>query len=206
MLAVKPQIAKEVATALAPNLLASQLVISIVAGTRGADLTRWLGGHIRIVRAMPNTPALIGMGATGLVALGGVDNAARELASQVMGSVGQVIWFDGESKIDAVTAVSGSGPAYIFYFIEAIQEAARLLGMDDGQARTLTVATFTGAAQLPAHSPEPVSVLRERVTSRGGTTAAALESFDSHGLKTAIVRGVLAAEERAKKISSEFEQ
>ncbi|BCG04155.1 pyrroline-5-carboxylate reductase (plasmid) [Paraburkholderia sp. PGU19] len=183
VLAVKPQIAKEIAAALTPNPSASQLVISIVAGTRGADLTRCLGGHPCIVRAMPNTPALIGMSATGLVALGGIDIAARELASHVMGAVGQVVSFDDESKVDAVTTVSGSGPAYTFYFIDAIQEAARLLGMDDKQARTLTVATFTGTAQLATQSPESVSVLRERVTSRGGTTAAALELFDSHDLK-----------------------
>ncbi|HEY3595915.1 MAG TPA: pyrroline-5-carboxylate reductase [Paraburkholderia sp.] len=204
VLAVKPQIAKEVAAALAPHLSARQLVISIVAGIRAADLSRWLNGHTRIVRTMPNTPALIGMGVAGLVALDGVDEAGRALASQVLGAVGQTVWFDDEAKIDAVTAISGSGPAYVFYFIEALQEAARRLGMDDAQGRALAIATFTGAAQLAAQSDEPAAVLRERVTSKGGTTAAALASFDAQHVKDAIVRGALAADARAKEMGEEF--
>jgi pyrroline-5-carboxylate reductase len=204
VLAVKPQVVKDVAAALSPHLSARQLVISIVAGIRAADLSRWLNGHARIVRTMPNTPALIGMGVAGLVALGGVDDAGRALASQVLGAVGQTVWFDDESKIDAVTAISGSGPAYVFYFIEALQEAARQLGMDDAQGRALAVATFTGAAQLAAQSDEPPSVLRERVTSKGGTTAAALASFDAQHVKEAIVRGALAADARAKEMGEEF--
>jgi pyrroline-5-carboxylate reductase len=204
VLAVKPQVAKDVAAALGAHLSARQLVISIVAGIRAADLSRWLNGHARIVRTMPNTPALIGMGVAGLVALGGVDEAGRALASQVLGAVGQTVWFDDESKIDAVTAISGSGPAYVFYFIEALQEAARQLGMDDAQARALAVATFTGAAQLAAQSDEPPSTLRERVTSKGGTTAAALAAFDAQHVKEAIVRGALAADARAKEMGEEF--
>ncbi|CAB3774213.1 pyrroline-5-carboxylate reductase [Paraburkholderia humisilvae] len=204
VLAVKPQVVKDVAATLAPHLSARQLVISIVAGIRAADLSRWLSGHARIVRTMPNTPALIGMGVAGLVALGGVDETGRALASDVLGAVGQTVWFDDESKIDAVTAISGSGPAYVFYFIEALQEAARRLGMDDAQGRALAVATFTGAAQLAAQSDEPLSVLRERVTSRGGTTAAALAAFDAQQVKEAIVRGALAADARAKEMGDEF--
>ncbi|HVE05977.1 MAG TPA: pyrroline-5-carboxylate reductase [Paraburkholderia sp.] len=204
VLAVKPQIAKSVAEQLAPHLSAQQLVISIVAGIRAADLSRWLGGHARIVRTMPNTPALIGMGVAGLVALDGVDQAGRALASQVLGAVGQTVWFDDETKIDAVTAISGSGPAYVFYFIEALQEAARRLGMDDAQGRALAVATFTGAAQLAAQSDEAPSVLRERVTSKGGTTAAALAAFDAQNVREAIVRGALAADARAKEMGEEF--
>ncbi|WP_460906464.1 pyrroline-5-carboxylate reductase [Paraburkholderia jirisanensis] len=204
VLAVKPQIAKQVAAQLAPHLSAQQLVISIVAGIRAADLSRWLGGHARIARTMPNTPALIGMGVAGLVALDGVDEAGRALASQVLGAVGQTVWFDDETKIDAVTAISGSGPAYVFYFIEALQEAARRLGMDEVQGRALAVATFTGAAQLAAQSDEAPSVLRERVTSKGGTTAAALAAFDAQNVKEAIVRGALAADARAKEMGEEF--
>jgi pyrroline-5-carboxylate reductase len=204
VLAVKPQVARDVAAALSAHLSARQLVISIVAGIRAADLSRWLNGHARIVRTMPNTPALIGMGVAGLVALDGVDDAGRALASQVLGAVGQTVWFDDEAKIDAVTAISGSGPAYVFYFIEALQEAARQLGMDDAQARALAVATFTGAAQLAAQSDEPPSVLRERVTSKGGTTAAALAAFDAHHVKDAIVRGALAADARAKEMGEQF--
>lgn len=155
---------------------------------------------------MPNTPALIGMGVTGLAALADVDAAGRELASDVLGAVGEIVWFDDESQLDAVTAISGSGPAYVFYFIEALQEAARRLGLNDEQGRALAVATFTGAAQLAAQSGEPASVLRERVTSKGGTTAAALASFDAQGVKEAIVRGALAADARAKEMGDELGQ
>jgi len=204
VLAVKPQIAKGVAAGLAPHLAAHQVVISIMAGIRMEDLSRWLGGHARIVRAMPNTPALIGMGATGLVASSGVDAAGRQLASDVLGAVGQAVWFEDEAKIDAVTAISGSGPAYVFYFIEALEEAARQLGMDEKQGRALAIATFTGAAQLALQSEEPPAVLRERVTSKGGTTAAALASFAASGIKEAIVRGALAADARAKEMGEEF--
>jgi pyrroline-5-carboxylate reductase len=153
---------------------------------------------------MPNTPALIGMGVTGLVATKDVDETGRALASQVLGAVGDTVWFDDEAKIDAVTAISGSGPAYVFYFIEALQEAARQLGMNDAQGRALAVATFAGAAQLAANSDEPLSVLRERVTSKGGTTAAALASFAASGIKEAIVRGALAADARAREMGDEF--
>ncbi|HEV3105152.1 MAG TPA: pyrroline-5-carboxylate reductase [Trinickia sp.] len=203
VLAVKPQVLKTVAAALAPHL-STPLVISIAAGIRGTDLSRWLNGYTRIVRAMPNTPALIGMGVAGLVALPGVDEAGRVLASQVLGAVGETVWFDDEAKIDAVTAISGSGPAYVFYFIEAMQEAARRLGLTDDQGRTLALATFAGAAQLALQSDEPASVLRERVTSKGGTTAAALTSFDAQAVKEAIVKGVLAADARAKEMGDEF--
>ena len=203
VLAVKPQILKSVAENLAPHLT-TQLVISIAAGIRADDLSRWLNGHARVVRTMPNTPALIGMGATGLFATAGVDEAGRALASEVLGAVSETVWFDDEAKIDAVTAISGSGPAYVFYFIEALEEAARQLGMDEAQGRALAVATFTGAAQLAAQSDEPPAVLRERVTSKGGTTAAALASFDASGVKDAIVRGALAADARAREMGAEF--
>jgi pyrroline-5-carboxylate reductase len=203
VLAVKPQVLKDVAEALRP-VLSTQLVISIAAGIRASDLSRWLGGYGKIVRTMPNTPALIGMGVTGLAALAGVGDDAKALASKVLEAVGATVWFDDETKIDAVTAISGSGPAYVFYFIEAMQEAARQLGMDEAQGRTLAVATFTGAAQLAAQSEEPAGVLRERVTSKGGTTAAALASFDASGVKDAIVRGALAANARAKEMGDEL--
>lgn len=204
VLAVKPQVLKSVAQTLAPHLQASQLVISIVAGIRMQDISRWLGAHAQIVRVMPNTPALIGMGVTGLVATADVDEAGHELASQVLGAVGETVWVDDEAKIDAVTAISGSGPAYVFYFIEALQEAARQLGLDEAQGRALAVATFTGAAQLAANSDEAPGVLRERVTSKGGTTAAALASFEASGIKEAIVRGALAADARAKEMGDEI--
>lgn len=203
VLAVKPQVMKPVALALAPYLQA-QLIISIAAGIRADDLARWLGGYRRIVRAMPNTPALIGMGVTGIAALAEVDAAGRALAGMVLEAVGQVVWCDSESRIDAVTAISGSGPAYVFYFIEALQQAAEQMGLDPAQARALTVSTFTGAAQLAAQSDEAIGTLRERVTSKGGTTAAALASFDTDRLAAAIVRGALAAEQRAQALGVEL--
>ncbi|WP_277187292.1 pyrroline-5-carboxylate reductase [Caballeronia sp. BR00000012568055] len=203
VIAVKPQVLKSAAEALAPHLT-KQTIISIAAGIRASDLSRWLNGYTQIVRTMPNTPALIGMGVTGLAALPGVSDDAKALASQVLEAVGEAVWFDDESKLDAVTAISGSGPAYVFYFIEAMQEAARQLGMDEAQGRALAVATFTGAAQLAAQSGEPASVLRERVTSKGGTTAAALNAFDAQGVKDAIVRGALAADARAREMGDEF--
>ncbi len=203
VLAVKPQVLKSVAETLAPHL-SKQTIISIAAGIRASDLSRWLNGYAQIVRTMPNTPAFIGMGVTGLAALAGVSDASKALASQVLEAVGETVWFDDESMLDAVTGISGSGPAYVFYFIEAMQEAARQLGMDEVQGRALAVATFTGAAQLAAQSGKPASVLRERVTSKGGTTAAALASFDAQGVKDAIVRGALAAQARAKEMGDEF--
>lgn len=203
VLAVKPQVMKSVATSLAPHL-STQLVISIAAGIRASDIARWLDGYRRIVRAMPNTPALIGMGVTGVAALDDVDAAGRTLASDVLGAVGETVWFDDEAKLDAVTAISGSGPAYVFYFIEALQEAAHCLGLADEQGRALALALFAGAAQLAAQSEEPASVLRERVTSKGGTTAAALASFDAQGVKAAIVAGVLAANARAQEMGDEL--
>jgi pyrroline-5-carboxylate reductase len=203
VIAVKPQVMKAVVESIAP-WLRGQLIISIAAGIRAADIARWLGGYRRVVRTMPNTPALIGMGITGLAALPDVDRAGRALAEQVVSAVGEAVWLDDEAKIDAVTALSGSGPAYVFYFIEAMQNAARELGLDDAQGRALAVATFTGAAQLAAQSSEPASVLRERVTSKGGTTAAALASFDMDGVKDAIERGVLAANARAAEMGDQF--
>ncbi|MDN7683098.1 MULTISPECIES: pyrroline-5-carboxylate reductase [Burkholderia] len=204
VLAVKPQVLKDAAKAFAPYLRPAQLVISVVAGIRSADLVRWLDGHTRIVRTMPNTPALIGMGLTALVSRGDGDVDDRVLATQVLGAVGRTVWFDDESKLDAVTAISGSGPAYVFYFMEAVQEAACQLGMTGDQAREFAVATFVGAATLAAQSPEPPGVLRERVTSPGGTTAAALALFDARGIKDAIVSGARAADARATEMGEEF--
>jgi pyrroline-5-carboxylate reductase len=203
VLAVKPQILKSVCEALAPALSA-QLIISIAAGIRLKDLSRWLGGYRRIARSMPNTPALIGMGATGLIALPEVDETGRALASSVLDAVGITVWLEDEAAIDAVTAISGSGPAYVFYFIEAMQEAAIQSGLSEAQGCALAIATFTGAAQLAAQSDEPVCTLRARVTSKGGTTAAAIASFETSGIKDAIVRGALAAKARASELGDEL--
>jgi pyrroline-5-carboxylate reductase len=205
VLAVKPQQMRDVATAVAPLLArGAPLIVSIAAGIRGADLSRWLGGYGAIVRCMPNTPALIGQGITGMVALGGVTPAQKDAATAVLAAVGKTVWLDDEALIDPVTAVSGSGPAYVFYFIEAMQQAAEELGLTGEQGRELAVATFTGAAQLAAQSKDSVAVLRERVTSKGGTTYAALTSMQEAGVKEAIVAAVKAAAARGRELGVEL--
>ncbi len=209
VLAVKPQAMREVAAQLLPLLppsgsTAAPLIVSIAAGIRAVDLSRWLGGYRAIVRCMPNTPALIGQGITGMVAADGVSAAQREAADAIMRAVGATVWLDDEAKIDAVTAVSGSGPAYVFYFIEAMQQAATELGLSAEQGRQLALATFAGAAQLAVEATEPVGVLRERVTSKGGTTHAALASMAQAGVKEAIVDAVKAAARRGQTLGDEF--
>jgi pyrroline-5-carboxylate reductase len=205
VLAVKPQQLRAVAADVAPLLArGAPLIVSIAAGIRGADLARWLGGYRAIVRCMPNTPALIGQGITGMVALDGVTQAQKDAADSVLAAVGKTVWLDDEALIDPVTAVSGSGPAYVFYFIEAMQQAAEELGLTHGQGRELAIATFTGAAQLAAQSAESVAVLRERVTSKGGTTHAALTSMQEAGVKDAIVAAVKAAAARGRELGVEL--
>ncbi|HJV03553.1 MAG TPA: pyrroline-5-carboxylate reductase [Burkholderiaceae bacterium] len=206
VLAVKPQSMREVAAQLLPLLdqATPPLVLSIAAGIRAADLSRWLGGYGAIVRCMPNTPALIGQGITGMVATAGVSAAQKDAADAILKAVGQTVWLDDEAQIDPVTAVSGSGPAYVFYFIEAMQQAAAELGLSAEQGKQLALATFTGAAQLAAQSDEPVSLLRERVTSKGGTTYAALTSMEASGVKAAIVTAVKAAAQRGKELGDEL--
>ena len=199
VLAVKPQ---QMRDAVAPltGALATQLIISIAAGLRIADMSRWLGGHAKLVRTMPNTPALIGSGVTGLCAAPGVDADGRAMAEKILGAVGRTVWIEDEAQMDAVTAVSGSGPGYVFYLMEALADAAADLGFAPEVARLLAVETFLGAARLAETSPEPLSLLRERVTSKGGTTAAALQSFDEAGLRASIARGVQAATARGREL------
>jgi len=203
VMAVKPQHMREAAKALSPHLSA-EIVLSIAAGTRLADLGRWLGGHELLVRCMPNTPALIGAGITAAYAAPGVNEFQRRLAAQVLEAVGEVLWVEDESLLDPVTAVSGSGPAYVFYFIEALQEAAVSLGLGAEQARRLALQTFLGAAKLAAAGEESVSALRQRVTSKGGTTEAALESMVRDQVREAIVRAVHAASDRACALGDEL--
>ena len=203
VLAVKPQQMREVVKAMAPQVN-QQLVLSIAAGIRAQDLSRWLGGHGAIVRTMPNTPALVGMGITGMVALPGVTATQKEAADAIMQAVGQTVWLKEEAQIDAVTALSGSGPAYVFYFIEAMQEAALELGLTAEQGKQLALATFAGATELAARSDEPVADLRERVTSKGGTTFAALASLEASGVRHAIVKALHAAADRGKELGEEF--
>lgn len=195
VLAVKPQQMKEAVAPLAAKL-GNAVVVSIAAGLDLATLSRFLGGHRKIVRCMPNTPALIGAGITGLCPLPEVSADERTAANRVLSAVGSTLWIDDEGKMDGVTALSGSGPAYVFLFIEALQQAAADLGFTAEQGRQLAIETVQGAAALAAQSPEPASVLRERVTSKGGTTEAALRTMADQGVKEGIVAGVKAAEAR----------
>jgi pyrroline-5-carboxylate reductase len=206
VLAVKPQSMREVAAQLLPQLTTclesggQPLILSIAAGIRAIDLSRWLGGYQAIVRCMPNTPALIGLGITGMVVAGTVSAEQKQAADAIMSAVGATVWLDDEALIDPVTAVSGSGPAYVFYFIEAMQQAALEMGLSNEQGTQLALATFVGAAQLAAQSTEPVSLLRERVTSKGGTTHAALVSMEQSGIKDAIVAAMKAAAQRGREL------
>jgi len=207
VLAVKPQQMRDVAAMLAPQLAQlnkGPLVLSIAAGIRSADLSRWLGGYGAIVRTMPNTPALIGMGITGMVATAGVNAVQRAAADSVMRAVGATVWLDDEALIDPVTAVSGSGPAYVFYFLEAMQAAAVEMGLDAEQGKALALATFAGAAELAAQSNESLEVLRQRVTSKGGTTHAAITSMEDAGVKAAIMAAMQAAAARGRELGDEL--
>ncbi|MHB1677293.1 MAG: pyrroline-5-carboxylate reductase [Sulfuriferula sp.] len=199
VLAVKPHQLQAVAQQLAP-LLKQQLVVSIAAGVRAGTLSDWLQGYAMVVRTMPNTPATVGAGVTALFAMAAVSAAQREQASAIMQSVGSTLWLEDETLLDAVTAMSGSGPAYIFYFMEAMQQAGIRLGLSTAAARQLTLATFSGAAKLAEVSTEEVAVLRARVTSEGGTTERALLSMQSSGIEAAIVRAIDAAAQRSREL------
>ena len=202
VLAVKPQHMREACEAARPHV-GSPLVVSIAAGTRSGDIARWLGLSA-IVRTMPNTPALIGRGVTGMAATAPVSPAQRSLAESILRTAGDVLWLDNEAQLDAVTAISGSGPAYVFYFIEALARAGTELGLGGEQSRELAVRTFVGAAHLAAESVEPLETLRSRVTSRGGTTAAALAWLEANAVAARIVEAVHAAHKRAGELGDEF--
>ena len=201
--AVKPQHMKEAVAAVKSHCTAA-LVVSIAAGIRCADIARWLGGHSRIVRAMPNTPALIGAGVSGLYATAGVDSADRQTAERILRGAGKNIWFDRETQLDVVTAVSGSGPGYVFYFIEALEEAAIELGLGAEAAHLLAIETFLGAAKLAASSSEEPAALRAKVTSKGGTTESAVAFMESRDVKACVVAAVQRAEQRARELGDLF--
>ncbi len=202
VLAVKPQQLRELCVDLKP-LLQGQLVLSIAAGIRAGDLARWLDTQ-SIVRAMPNTPALIRKGVTGLYALPGVAQAQRDISESILKAVGSTLWLEREEMMDAVTAVSGSGPAYVFYFIESMQQAARELGFEEAVARHLVLDTFLGAVKLARSSPEDAATLRARVTSKNGTTERALLRMESGEVKQQIVAALHSAAERSKEMGSEL--
>jgi pyrroline-5-carboxylate reductase len=202
VLAVKPQQLREVCGQLAPHV-GEAVVLSIAAGTRLADIGRWLARPRKLVRCMPNTPALIGLGVTASFAPSDVSASERASIDRILGAVGKALWVDREALLDPVTAVSGSGPAYVFYFLEAMQQAATEMGLSAETGRLLAMETFRGAAELAIRSSDPPATLRERVTSKGGTTAAALASMDHDQVKTAIVRALAAANRRAGELADE---
>jgi pyrroline-5-carboxylate reductase len=203
VLAVKPQQMRVAAEGLRP-LLRDHVVLSIAAGIRTEDLARWLGGYRKLVRVMPNTPALVRAGVSALYACAEVSAAERERAAAVLAAVGETLWVAREEQIDAVTAVSGSGPAYVFYFIEALRQGALELGFDAAQARQLVLGTFAGAVALAQASSEDVATLRERVTSKGGTTERALQTMADADVGGAIVQAVHAAMRRAGELAEEL--
>ncbi|MCH9799792.1 MAG: pyrroline-5-carboxylate reductase [Betaproteobacteria bacterium] len=203
VLAVKPQQLPDLTKTLAP-LLTTQLIISIAAGIRLQDLSAWLNDYQIIVRTMPNTPAQIQAGITGLYAHPAVSKAQIAIADQILRAAGETIWVDSEEKLDAVTAISGSGPAYVFYFIEALQAAAQSLNLSESEAKKLSLATFKGASLLADVSETSVARLREQVTSKGGTTEQGLLSLENSKVKEAIKLAAELAYKRAKSLGDEL--
>ena len=202
VLAVKPQVMAAVCAELAPRLAPGTLVLSIAAGITGTALRRWLGDNAVLVRAMPNTPALLGAGMTGLHAAAGVGADARQTAQAILAGTGQTRWVDDEALMDAVTAVSGSGPAYVFAFAEAMEDAARAQGLDEDAARQLVVQTVLGAARMLAESGQSAAALRKAVTSPNGTTQAALETLAAGGFHEVIGNAVAAAARRGRELAA----
>jgi pyrroline-5-carboxylate reductase len=215
VLAVKPQQIKEVAVQLGSQLSAGQIVLSIAAGIRLIDLARWLGHQntrslgyqntgVVLVRAMPNTPALIGAGMTGLYSFQPLTDTQRECAEAVMRAAGAFAWIHSEKDMDAVTAISGSGPAYFFYFIEALEQAGKELGLSEQTAHMLALETALGAAKLAHESLETPATLRERVTSKNGTTESALLSLEANHVKKHIITAAQAAAARSREMGDEL--
>ena len=203
VLAVKPQDMQSALASMAASVR-GKLVISIAAGITLEALSRWLEGHRKLVRCMPNTPALIGAGITGLYASPDVDAAERQKAADILGAVGEVVWVAEERLLDPVTAVSASGPAYVFWFIEQLAASAVKLGIPRDDALKLAKQTVLGAAQLAASSPESPETLRRNVTSKGGTTEAALKVFEEEKLAERLLRAIEAASERGAQMGREL--
>lgn len=200
--AVKPQTFKDAAAQTRAHTQQA-LHLSVAAGIRSDSIAQWLGSE-RIVRTMPNTPALVGKGVSALYARPAVNAAERQRVEAILAGTGDVLWVDTEKQLDAVTALSGSGPAYVFYVMEAMTRAGTAMGLSAEQAHQLAVGTFVGASELARRSDEPPAVLRERVTSKGGTTYAALTSLEHDAVGDAFVRAMQAAERRAQELGDEF--
>ena len=201
--AVKPQVLREAASACSGLMTGDTVHLSVAAGIRSDALANWLDSP-RVVRAMPNTPALVGQGMTGLFARPAVTAADRNLVDRVLAPTGELMWLTDETALDAVTALSGSGPAYVFYFIEAMTQAGADLGLARADAHRLAVATFTGASALARASDEPPELLRQRVTSKGGTTHAAITHLDAQGVKAHFMAAIATAAHRARELGDEF--
>jgi len=202
VLAVKPQQMREACTALAPHVARVPVVLSIAAGTRSRDIARWLGGYARIVRAMPNTPAMVGAGISGVYAGPDVDVAGRAAATAVLEAAGEVLWCAREEALDAVTGVSASGPAYVFYFLEALEQAALELGFAEADARRLAYATFAGSVKLAQASSLDPATLRAQVTSKGGTTERGVATLDAGSVRQTFIDAVKAAAARAQELGA----
>jgi pyrroline-5-carboxylate reductase len=200
--AVKPQTFKDAAASARPHV-GSALHLSVAAGIRSDSIAAWLGSE-RIVRSMPNTPALVGKGMTALFARSAVSAADKAAVERVIATTGEFLWVEAEAQLDAVTALSGSGPAYVFYFLEAMRQAGAEMGLGPQQAYQLAVATFAGASALAQASNDPPELLRERVTSKGGTTYAAITSMEQDGVKASFVKALHAAGRRAEELGNEF--
>jgi pyrroline-5-carboxylate reductase len=200
VLAVKPQQLREAARAVAGHVADVPVVMTIAAGVRLVDVSRWMGGFTRLVRAMPNTPALIREGISGAFALPDAGARGCNLAQRVLEGVGTVLWVEREDMLDAVTGVSGSGPAYVFYFLEGLEQAAQELGFTKAEARTLAYATFAGTVKLASGSELEPAILRAQVTSKGGTTERAIAIMEADAVKTRFVAAVKAAAVRAKEL------
>lgn len=204
--AVKPQVLQQAAQQAQPTLAAhagNALHISVAAGVTTSALTQWTGSQ-RMVRAMPNTPALTGQGMTGLFSTPAVSSGDRQLAQQLLNGTGQLLWVSDEAQLDVVTALSGSGPAYVFYFLQAMVEAGEQMGMDAAQARRLAQATFAGATALAQQSDDSLQTLRENVTSKGGTTHAAITSMERDAVRTHIRQALLACRDRARELGEQL--
>ena len=200
--AVKPQTFKDAALDTRFHTKTA-LHLSVAAGITSTSIAHWLGTE-HVVRAMPNTPALVGKGMTALFARPAVSAAGRAMVDRVIQTTGDHVWLNDEAQLDAVTALSGSGPAYVFYFIEAMIEAGVAMGLTREQAKQLAVGTFVGASALAKASDEPIEILRSRVTSKGGTTHAAITSMEQDNVKSQFIRAMMAARHRAKEMGEEF--
>lgn len=201
--AVKPQQFRTVAEAVAPSL-GNALVISVAAGIRAETLAQWFAPRPRIVRVMPNTPALIQSGMSGVYAASAVTADDRALTERILSAIGEFVWVEDETDMDGITAISGSGPAYVFYFMEALQAAARAQGFNPETAKKLAYQTFAGAVKLAQESEDDIATLRTKVTSKGGTTERAINAFENSQLRATIIAAAAAAAARSRELGEEF--